>query len=219
MRLCGHADMRRNGSGSLASTSYSMVYGVKLSFRHSIFSRVSAASRRCIPLTARKKDGPQVSGFNFERTPGAYRVSLNGNQLLIPEQTVMLSGLALLGLGAIIGKTGCTVIPDTVICHTHYYPVLPSMLSATRFYTLSIYYLIISVVLCVGPIIIGLALTAVSIGFTLSVGALALSTMFIPMLLFSIITFGFFSSFAMFGVGIFAPSLLPMVYIFPHYSS
>ena len=66
-------------------------------------------------------------------------------------------------------------------------------------------------VMRVGPIVIGLALTAVSIGFTLSVGALALSTMFIPMLLFSIITFGFFSSFAMFGVGIFAPSLLPMV--------
>ena len=62
-----------------------------------------------------------------------------------------------------------------------------------------------------GPIIIGLVITAISIGFTLSLGALALSTMFIPMLLFSILTFGFFSSFAMMGVGIFMPTLAPLV--------
>ena len=126
MRTCGHADMRRNGFGSLDSTSSSMTYGVKLSLRPSIFTRISATSRRCIPLTARKKDGPQGSGFNFERTAGAYRVSLNGNQLLIPEQTVMLSGLALLGLGAIIGKPGYTrhIQSFMTSCHNQYVIIL-----------------------------------------------------------------------------------------------
>ena len=112
-----------------------------------------------------KRDNGEINrGLNIEKEKGAWRLSLGESQLLIPESAVLMTGLALLGIGAILG-----------------------------------------------PIIIGLIATAVSIGFTVSVGALALSTMFIPMLLFSIIAFGFFSSFAMFGVGVFMPNLFPLV--------
>jgi len=100
----------RPGSGCLASTSSSSAVCGPIGLRTSSPLFAQAIPRRSNPVitAARKKDGPQGSGFNFERTAGAYRVSLNGNQLLIPEQTVMLSGLALLGLGAIIGNvTAC----------------------------------------------------------------------------------------------------------------
>ncbi|GAX79891.1 hypothetical protein CEUSTIGMA_g7331.t1 [Chlamydomonas eustigma] len=67
----------------------------------------------------------------------------------------------------------------------------------------------------VGPLLVSLAITAVSVGVTLSIGAVALSTLFIPLAIFSFITFltfgSFLGGFALLGLGIFAPKLISMV--------
>lgn len=67
----------------------------------------------------------------------------------------------------------------------------------------------------IGPLIIGLVITAISIGVTLSVGAFALSTMFLPMAIFSIFFFltfgGAFGGMALLGASVFAPKLLSLI--------
>ncbi len=63
-----------------------------------------------------------------------------------------------------------------------------------------------------GPLVIGLAVTAASIGFTMSIGAFALSTVFLPMIIFSFLMFGgFFGGFALLGLGVVVPKVLSLV--------
>ena len=45
-------------------------------------------------------------GFQFEKEGGSFRVALGSSQILVPEQTLVITGLVLLGLGAIIGERG-----------------------------------------------------------------------------------------------------------------
>lgn len=101
----------------------------------------------------------ELSGFRFEREPTRFRISYNESQIVVPESAAFVSGLALLGLGALIG-----------------------------------------------PLVIGVALTAISIGTAVSIGAIAISTMFVPM---AFLILGF-SGFAMFGM---VAQLLPLAII------
>jgi len=139
---------------------------------------VSLAGRRsCVVASARGgrgRGGGDSSGrgagqgFSVDRREGAWRVSVNGDSVLeVPEQTLLLSGAVLLGLGAVIG-----------------------------------------------PIIIGLVASAITIGVTLSFGAFALSTMFIPMAIFSMFFFltfgGMFGGFALLGASLIIPKILSL---------
>ena len=48
------------------------------------------------------KDG-KGKGLNLEKEAGAWRLSMNDTQIVIPESTVLMAGLALLGFGAVLG--------------------------------------------------------------------------------------------------------------------
>ena len=57
--------------------------------------------------SSRKDGGPKESrkGLNLEKEAGAWRLSLpNDAQVVIPESTVLMAGLALLGFGAVLGE-------------------------------------------------------------------------------------------------------------------
>jgi len=69
--------------------------------------------------------------------------------------------------------------------------------------------------LVMGPIIIGVAMSAVALGVAFSVGAFALSTVFLPLMAFlffnTLIFGGFFGGFAILGMGLFLPKLLSLI--------
>ncbi|KAG1680189.1 hypothetical protein FOA52_000302 [Chlamydomonas sp. UWO 241] len=64
-------------------------------------SRQVAASARG-NKNDRRSDGSS-SGFGVNKQDGSWRVSYGESKVVIPENTVVLGGLALLGLGAVIG--------------------------------------------------------------------------------------------------------------------
>lgn len=141
------------------------------------------------------------------------RVSFGQTQIQVPDQTLWLTALAVIGLGVVIGAWVMALSPLAILwaCAWHHADVgcmascALTLVSASPNRSCTL-----------GPIVAAVAMLTMSLAVAASVGAFAISTMFLPMVIFMLMFGGFFGSFALLGVGLVFPQLVSMVSIQQH---